>query len=112
MLQYLHRLILKGLASILVIAVLLPTLVKVGHLFDHHEHKVCESSVTSETHFHELDVDCEFYKFKITDSFFFKPKHLESQVHNYKAKLEDSYYLYFLPHQHIISYLRGPPALA
>ncbi|NNK81891.1 MAG: hypothetical protein HKO92_02085 [Flavobacteriaceae bacterium] len=40
-----------------------PSLVKFAHVFETHQHEVCTNFST--THFHEFDIDCEFYKFKI-----------------------------------------------
>jgi hypothetical protein len=102
----------QGIAIALVVAVFAPSAVKLAHVFTHHTHKVCESNDASKTHLHELDVDCEFYKFKLTNSHFFIPKYKHVLVQNFKSELEDACYLYFLPHQQLVSYLRGPPMLA
>lgn len=37
------------------------------HVFEHHQHEICYGE--SDTHLHTLDVDCEFYKFKINIPF-------------------------------------------
>lgn len=112
MLKQLQIKISQGLAITLILAVLSPAAFKLSHVFTHHEHEICDTNDVSKTHFHQLDFDCEFYKFKLSNSYFFIPEQKDSQVNIYKANLEDSYYLYFLPHQQLVSYLRGPPQLA
>ncbi len=55
------------IALSLTIAVALPSFVKLSHTFNHHTHEVCEGD--SSLHFHKLDVDCEFYKFKLNNNY-------------------------------------------
>lgn len=52
---------------ILVAALLTPSVVKLHHLFEDHAHAVCVN--TQDTHWHEVDLDCEFYKFKLNTQF-------------------------------------------
>jgi len=95
----------------LVLIVLLPSAIKFAHAFNHHTHEVCEADNNSKTHFHQLDIDCDFYKFKISKNQFFvlskytiKPNFLFS-----KEKLE--HYISFNNYQQLSRYLRGPPQL-
>lgn len=97
----------KVIATILIVAILLPTGVKLAHHFNHHKHKVCDGF--SETHFHSIDLDCEFYKFKLT-------KELHFNLHNFTIteSVVNSYFiktLHVLPYTHQHSYfsLRAPP---
>lgn len=97
-------------ALVLAMAVLSPIGVKLVHSLNHHEHEVCEGY--TETHFHSLDLDCEFYKFKLS-------KELNINVYNYLSAVNtvNSYLvetLHFLPytHQHLSFSLRAPPANA
>lgn len=103
--------IFQSLAVILALAVFAPAVVKLSHVFNHHKHEVCETSDFGATHFHDLDVDCEFYKFKISDNYFFQLDKRESQTRLEIPKLDDSHELFLLPYQKITSYLRGPPRL-
>lgn len=98
-------------AIFLVLGVLSPSLVKLAHAFNHHQHEVCENQDLNSTHFHKTDIDCEFYKFKITKNVFFSSPENEPIVKTYLQKLEDSYYQFFIPHQQLTSFLRGPPRL-
>jgi hypothetical protein len=97
-------------AMVLAMAVLTPVGVKLAHSLNHHEHEVCQGY--TETHFHSLDLDCEFYKFKLS-------KELTISVYNYQNNLNvlNSYFLqtlHVLPytHQHLSYSLRAPPTLA
>ncbi len=92
------------------LAVLAPMATKAMHVFEHHEHEVCE--VTGDTHFHNLDLDCEFYKFKISNTFYssfvYKPDYTKQEFSN----VTTLYYLYIWSHEKSTSNLRGPPTLS
>lgn len=51
----------------MVLAFLLPSAVKMMHVFERHQHEICYGE--SDAHFHTLDIECEFYKFKINSAF-------------------------------------------
>lgn len=100
----------KIISMTLIMAILLPTGVKLAHHFNHDKHQVCEGY--SETHFHSIDLDCEFYKFKLS-------KELHINIDNYQiaeAALNSFFIqtLRVLPytHQHLSFSLRAPPAYA
>jgi hypothetical protein len=101
----------KGLAVLLVLAVLLPSVVKLTHAFNHHKHKVCDSDNTLQTHFHGSDRDCDFYKFKLTKIQFFKlyEYDLKPPIEFFKPSLK--YYTSLRTHQQSTRFLRGPPQL-
>jgi hypothetical protein len=61
--QIKEHIICKFSIVILVIALLTPSFVKFFHVFENHSHQVCKNN--QKTHFHEFDLDCEFYKFKL-----------------------------------------------
>lgn len=46
---------------------LAPDTAKFLHIFSHEKHTVCEGGST--VHFHAVDIDCEFYKFKVQNQF-------------------------------------------
>jgi hypothetical protein len=56
--------IISFLSITLVLAVLFPSVVKMQHVFENHKHEVCKGE--KQSHFHEIDFDCEFYKFNLT----------------------------------------------
>lgn len=97
-------------ALILALAVLLPVGVKLIHSLNHHKHEVCEGY--AETHFHSLDLDCEFYKFKLSKELTINVYNYENSVNTVNSYLVET--LHFLPytHQHLSFSLRAPPTLA
>jgi hypothetical protein len=101
----------RVVAFVLTLAVLLPSAVKLNHVFTHHEHEVCENDGTNTTHFHETDLDCEFYKFKLTKTYYLDLNPVNETSKIFNNKTEVSYYLFLRTHKENNSYLRGPPAL-
>ena len=94
---------------VLIAALLVPSFVKLAHAFESHQHEVCKTPQKS--HFHELDLDCEFYKFKLSNAFHcqFKDYYLAStSLTTTVNNLYTSSYSNFQVQQ--IS-LRGPPQL-
>ena len=61
--QLKKHIISKCIVILLSIVLVIPLIVKLNHVFENHEHEVCTNSQT--THLHKLDLDCEFYKFKL-----------------------------------------------
>lgn len=96
-------------SAILIFALLAPTYAKFSHLFQGHKHELCENPQTS--HFHELDTDCEFYKFKLSTQFsisFGDISFLENKILSQKIK---SQYHFISDYQRLHYSLRGPPSL-
>ncbi len=87
---------------------LFPSMVKFNHIFENHKHDVCIDN--SVDHLHELDLDCEFYKFNTPN------QHLAESFNDFFVlKLErlstnSSYYNYLNSHQQLSFKLRGPPS--
>jgi len=104
-----NHIILNFFAILLTVSIAVPSIVKFTHIFEDHKHEVCTNYTT--THFHEFDVDCEFYKFKIpiqTLSDINISNTLEidiitSKVYNHYTLLQSSKFNLF---EH-----RGPPTL-
>lgn len=94
---------------VLVLALVLPTLVKFSHIFQYHEHEICHNEF--EAHLHTLDLDCEFYKFNLTSSFTIPNYSIEifQPLHSYLKS--DSYYNFLSKYQRLHFSLRGPPQL-
>jgi len=101
----------KVLAIVLVIAVLLPSAVKLNHIFTHHEHEVCDEKDALQTHFHELDVECDFYKFKLTTQYYFQNELTTTidAIDNFKISV--SQYEFVSNYQKRHTALRGPPQM-
>ena len=94
---------------ILVIALLVPSVVKLAHAFEVHKHEICKTPQKS--HFHKLDLECEFYKFKLSTDFNFQPEDYSFSALNQITQLANfykSFYSNLLIEQ---TTLRGPPQL-
>lgn len=94
---------------LLVFTLILPSAVKFSHIFEHHEHEICHNEY--EAHLHTLDVDCEFYKFKLTTQFYtlFEYVELPNEVSNFK--INTTLYNFLNNHRQLSFSLRGPPVL-
>ena len=101
----------RVLAIMLVLAVLLPPVTKLAHAFNHHKHEVCENDNKHQTHFHTSDLDCDFYKFKLTKIQFFKLYEYEVKKQTEYFKPNSKYYSSLHNHQQLTRFLRGPPLL-
>ncbi|MDN3493704.1 hypothetical protein [Winogradskyella bathintestinalis] len=101
----------KLLAIILVIVVLLPSAVKFSHVFTHHTHVVCQNDSSSDTHFHESDLECDFYKFKLSKQLYIQhnTETLTSVEDNFN--ITDSQYQFVSDFQKLQIALRGPPQM-
>lgn len=99
----------KSLAMLLALAVLSPYLVKLSHTFNHHTHEVCDGF--SDTHFHKLDLDCEFYKFKIQKDQILNITEASESLVSVNTHFQLALYFFTYNHQHLSFSLRAPPAL-
>ena len=97
-------------AFALVLCLILPIGVKITHLFQDHDHDVCV--VQNQTHFHEVDLDCEFYKFKINHNSLFEFFNFELKPITEVETSIITYYSFIKSHKQLSSSLRGPPVLA
>ncbi len=80
---------------------------KFAHVFENHKHEVCIDSST--THFHTLDLECEFYKFKVNSEFTFNSLHFEEIIPFQLKPLIASKYLFLSSYRKLHFSLRGPP---
>lgn len=104
-----EHIIFKGAVIILVITLLVPSFVKLAHMFEDHEHKVCVDP--QKEHFHEYNLECEFFKFKINPQIT-----EESLSYNFIEIIKPSsviisQYQYVSDFQRLPFSLRGPPSL-
>lgn len=98
----------KGIILLISIALLLPSAIKFAHAFANHKHEVCE--FPQSTHYHEYELDCEFYKFKLNPQINFDSDVFESPESIDLDEQTKTYYSY-LKNSHVTSfYLRGPPS--
>jgi hypothetical protein len=108
--QYIkEHIIFKTLTIVLVIALITPTLVKIAHVFENHKHEVCKSK--QQAHLHTLDLDCEFYKFKVNNTFTFKAVNYNLYSVVDYHKIVSSQYQFISDYQRLSFALRGPPQI-
>ena len=105
-----HHISLHIASLLLALILILPSVVKFSHALNHdHEDEVC--IVENQTHFHNIEFDCEIYKFKFNNE-------LQFHVFTYdfnniipNCSSSNIYYSYLKSHQQLTSHLRGPPSL-
>ncbi|MBV7268183.1 hypothetical protein [Winogradskyella luteola] len=102
---------LRVMAIVLTLVVLMPSAVKLLHALNHHKHEVCKNDNNGYTHFHETDLDCDFYKFKLTKNQYFLVYDYDESFSFLCASQSLSYYISLNNHQHLTRHLRGPPSL-
>ena len=99
----------KGIILLLAIALLLPSAIKLAHAFASHNHEVCE--FPQSTHYHEYEIDCEFYKFKLNPQISFDTEVYENVINLDLIEQPIVYYSYSKK-SHVAAFrLRGPPTL-
>ncbi|WP_052461047.1 hypothetical protein [Psychroserpens mesophilus] len=92
---------------LIVVCLVLPSVVKFTHVFAHHEHEVCLGE--NQSHLHELDSDCEFYKFNINHNTILSNfEFVTLEVHENQSIIA-SRYLFLSSFQKLHFSLRGPP---
>ena len=96
---------------VLALVVLLPSVVKLSHVFTHHTHHVCDEDNSLITHFHEADFDCNFYKFKLTKQYYFNSEPLQFVSIESNFKITNSQYEFVSNFQKLQTVLRGPPQM-
>lgn len=101
------HIILRISTLLIVMAIIAPTIVKFAHGLENHEHEICYGESTS--HLHEIDMDCEFYKFKLNTSYFQISKPIESLDFNTTNEALKSQYHFISDYQQLQTALRGPP---
>lgn len=95
--------------TILIVMVLIaPAVVKLGHAFENHKHEICVDN--SSAHLHTLDLDCEFYKFNISNPLLIPNFQYEiSFIDSYSTIKNFGLYNFKYNHQQLYFSLRGPP---
>ncbi len=104
-----QHIIFRGLTVMLVLIFMLPSAVKLMHNFENHQHEICYGE--AQAHFHTLDIECEFYKFKINVPFTL-PENLTvligyPEIHIFNVKE----YSFLSEFQKLHFTRRGPPII-
>lgn len=102
--------IFKFVTILLIVTILIPSIVKLGHVFENHKHDICTDNL-SQTHLHTLDLECEFYKFKVNNPFVFQKPTLHLIPVENNHKVYTSQYQFISEYQRLSFALRGPPQL-
>lgn len=105
--QFKIHILTKILSVVLITVLLIPSAVKLGHVFENHKHEVCTDNAS--THLHSLDMDCEFYKFKLNNQLSFTPDYFQVASLDVNHKIIQSQYFFISEFQQLQVALRGPP---
>ena len=101
------HIIFKSLIIVLSITLILPSFVKLSHSFAEHEHIVC--STPQDTHFHSYDLDCAFYKFKISTQYTLDFEAFVLITSEFPTDSVLGNFNFLSYSKSILSTLRGPP---
>ena len=104
-----QHIVFKGFTLFLVWTLLLPSAVKSMHIFENHQHEVCYGE--SDAHFHTLDIDCEFYNFKINVPYTLPEKGIVLSFYPDIKNAIISEYSFLSGYQTLHFSLRGPPVI-
>ncbi|MGE5943195.1 MAG: hypothetical protein ACM31G_02540 [Flavobacteriales bacterium] len=99
----------KIFAFALALVLLVPTVVKFNHIFANHKHDICQGETS--THLHELNTDCDFYKFKLSTSYTFTCFNFNVFIPKENALQIVSQYQFISEYQRLQTSLRGPPQI-
>ena len=99
------------LSLLLALSVLYPYVHKFDHLFTNHKDDIC-LGVGKNSHLHEVNVNCDFYNFKVYIPHITPPVFNVKLFSPFEKQLEITSQYYFLnSYQELHFSLRGPPAL-
>ena len=107
MVQIKEHIISKVLVVILSITLLTPLFVKLNHLFEDHKHEVCKTPYKN--HFHSLELDCDYYDFRLNTNFYQSISSIEIYQDRTIDKAITSKYHFVSDYQQLHFSLRGPP---
>lgn len=87
----------------------MPSAFKLEHAFSHtnHKHEVCLGE--KQSHFHTLDLECEFHKFQLNTAFSIPINNYQFIEKQENYKLIHSQYIFISEFQQLHFSLRGPP---
>ncbi|MBP0904605.1 hypothetical protein ACFSKN_11940 [Mariniflexile gromovii] len=105
-----EHIVFKTITTALALLLLVPSGAKFAHIFAHHTHDICKGEKA--THLHEVNTDCDFYKFKLSSTYYYvvseyigfikTPSHSDPIITPYN---------YLKNHWQLPFSLRGPPVL-
>lgn len=89
------------------LSILVPSVVKLNHVFETHKHEVCKGK--SNSHLHALDLDCEFYKFKLNKTYYSQLAYIELADNEIRTQKTEYVNTVRSNNTHLTYFLRGPP---
>ncbi|MEW4922518.1 hypothetical protein [Algibacter sp. 2305UL17-15] len=103
------HIVFRVFAFMLATMLFVPTIIKFAHVFSHHEHKVCSGDET--THFHQVDLDCDFQKFQLNHPFLLPLENDNWADASFQYQIFTLTYKFLNSHRQLSFSLRGPPVL-
>lgn len=91
------------------LALLLPSALKFSHIFNHHQHEICNGEY--QAHLHKTDIECNFYKFKLSSSFTLSNIEFEFISVTDNHHIDNLAYSFLSDFQQLHFTLRGPPQI-
>ena len=102
------HIVIKFFTLVLGILLLMPTATKFAHIFSHHKHDICKGEKS--THLHEINTDCDFYKFKIATTYTLTEFTIKLFIPKKQFLEVTSQYYFISEFQRLQTLLRGPPS--
>lgn len=102
-----HIILFNIVAIVLTTVLLLPTILKFEHVFEHHTHEVCKNPQV--LHFHEAKFDCDLCDFQLTQTYYLENLDYDIVEQTVVKKTFSKLYNFKYYHQHLSFSLRGPP---
>lgn len=104
-----EHIVFKIVMVLLAVSLLLPTAYKFAHIFTNHKHDICLGEKS--THLHEINTDCDFYKFKLSNSYTITFLNFDLLSFEEDTLQITSQYQFLSEFQRLHTALRGPPTL-
>jgi len=102
-----NHIISKVLMIVLSLILLTPVFVKLNHFLENHKHEVCKTP--NKLHFHNLQLDCKFYDFRLNTYYYKTPELFELPDLEDIQETVVSQYQFISHYQRLQFSLRGPP---
>jgi len=112
MITNLHKRILILGSLLMAVAILAPSIIKLGHaLYEHSQEEQCIAYGTN--HIHDANLDCDFHDFTLANKVLFNSSFTYVQVKISEIRYTTSIYQYiYKPKEVSFRALRGPPSVS
>ena len=95
------------LSLLLIVAILAPSVLKLSHAFFEHHEQLCQE--LSSVHIHEIELDCDFQKYKLSSLNYPTFSNVDVPFATIPKKEIFNYYSFLSKYQKLHFALRGPP---